>query len=430
MILMIGLSQYYAQLYFPPTTGSTWDATPIEDLGWCQPKVNSLYNFLETNNSKAFILLKDGKIVLEQYFNGHTANSLWQWASAGKTITSFMTGIAQQEGYFNIEDTTANIIGTGWTDCTTQQEEKITVRHQLTMTSGLDDGVPDIYCTLDTCLQYLTDAGNRWAYHNGPYTLLDSVIEIATGVDLNTYTTQKLKNPTGMNGLFYYVGYNNVYFSNARSMARFGLLMLNDGNWNGTQVMTDNTYFDEMINTSQNLNLSYGYLWWLNGKSSFMLPQTQFVFPGSICPNAPADMYAALGKDGQIINVVPSMNLVWIRMGEAPGSGASLVANVLSDEIWEYLNDMECVSGISETTTEPLVQIYPNPADDRLYYHIKNSTQEEYIITIRDLQGRIIKTYTVSDADGTLNIGGFNTGTYFINFDGKSINYNRQLIIK
>jgi CubicO group peptidase (beta-lactamase class C family) len=153
---------------------------------------------------------------LEKYFGTHTATTPWQWASAGKTITSFMTGIAQQEGYLSISDTTSNYLGQGWTICTPQQEEKITIRNQLTMTSGLNDDVPDHYCTLDTCLIYQADAGTRWAYHNGPYTLLDSVIEVATGQTLNSYTTQKLKNPTGMTGAFFPVGYNNVFFSNAR----------------------------------------------------------------------------------------------------------------------------------------------------------------------------------------------------------------------
>ena len=220
------LSEITAQsLYFPPLTGTVWDTIAPQSLNYCQPKIDSLYNFLETNNTKAFILLKDGKIVLEKYFGTHTATTPWQWASAGKTITSFMTGIAQQEGHLSISDTTSNYLGQGWTICTPQQEEKITIRHQLTMTSGLKDDVPDHYCTLDTCLIYQADAGTRWAYHNGPYTLLDSVIEIATGQTLNSYTTQKLKTPTGMTGSFFPVGYNNVFFSNARSMARFGLLI-------------------------------------------------------------------------------------------------------------------------------------------------------------------------------------------------------------
>ena len=350
-------------LYFPPLTGTVWDTIAPQSLNYCQPKIDSLYHFLETNNTKAFILLKDGKIVLEKYFGTHTATTPWQWASAGKTITSFMTGIAQQEGHLSISDTTSNYLGQGWTICTPQQEEKITIRHQLTMTSGLKDDVPDHYCTLDTCLIYQADAGTRWAYHNGPYTLLDSVIEIATGQTLNSYTTQKLKTPTGMTGSFFPVGYNNVFFSNARSMARFGLLILNKGNWNGNQIMTDTNYYNEMVNTSQTLNKSYGYLWWLNGKQSYMLPTLQTVFPGFMSPNAPSDMISAIGSGGQFLNVVPSQKLIWLRMGDEPGN--SNVPFLLNDAIWEYVNDLSCsTSELDEVPDFSGIALYPNPASD------------------------------------------------------------------
>ncbi len=70
-----------------------------------------------------------------------------------------------------------------------------------------------------------------------------------------------------------------------------------------------------------------------------MLPGSQFVFNGDITPNVPDDLVFALGKNGQIINVVPSENLVWIRMGEAPDS--SLVPhNFIA--MWNYINDLPC----------------------------------------------------------------------------------------
>ena len=137
---------------------------------------------------------------------------------------------------------------------------------------------------------------SQWYYHNAPYTILDEVIEAATATTLNQYFSQKVRIPIGMNGAFFPVEENNVYFSTPRSMARFGLLMLNEGSWGNTPIMTDSTYFNEMINTSQDLNLSYGYLWWLNGKTSYHLPQTQLQFNGTLIPSAPADMYCALGN--------------------------------------------------------------------------------------------------------------------------------------
>ena len=182
------------------------------------------------------------------------------------------------------------------------------------MTTGLNDNVSDPNCTSDNYCLYFSDPGSRWAYHNAPYTLLRPVIENATGQGINIYNYQKLLNPTGMTGLFLYNGFNNIFYSTSRSMARFGLLILNNGNWDGNQIMTDTNYFNQMLNSSQSLNESYGYLWWLNGKTSYMLPGSQFVFNNELIPNAPIDLVAALGKNGQIINIVPSQNLVWIRM--------------------------------------------------------------------------------------------------------------------
>ena len=243
------------------------------------------------------------------------------------------------------------------------------------MTSGLDDGVADPYCTEPSCLQYLTAPGTRWAYHNGPYTLLDGVIENATGQTLNLYTQQKVKNITGMDGLYVPFEYNNVYWSTPRSMARFGLLMLSEGTWDGTPVLSDATYYNQMVNTSQDLNKSYGYLWWLNGKESFMLPSTQVVFPGSLIPNAPDDMFSGLGADGQFVNVIPSQNMVWIRMGEDP-SGVP-VPYLLNNDIWAYINDFECELSTTDVTS-PSVTVYPNPVKDQLYLHNANTASIDY----------------------------------------------------
>ena len=410
LIPSIGKSQ---TLYFPPLLGNTWDTLSPASLGWCEPKIDSLLDYLEAKNSKAFILLKDGKIVIEKYFGTFTIDSVWYWASAGKTLTGFTVGIAQQEGFLSIQDTTSDYLGTGWTVCPPLKEEKITIRHQLTMSSGLDDGVPDHYCTLDTCLQYLADAGTRWAYHNGPYTLLDSVIESATGQSLNSYFTQKVKNPTGMTGAFFPSGYNNVFFSKPRSMARFGLLMLSQGNWNGNQILTDTSYYQQMVNSSQTLNPSYGYLTWLNGKSSFMAPGLQFNFPGSINPNAPNDMYAALGKDGQIINVVPSQNLVYIRMGNAPGVGEVPIA--FNDTIWIKLNEVMCnTTSTLSLTQEKNVSIYPNPTSDLI--HIIFPDSKNYQLKLLDVAGRVLKVYDHLNREAQISTNRLRNGIYLLQF--------------
>jgi len=394
LLLLYATRTQGQSLYFPPPAPASWDTLSIQQLGWRPSAVDSLFQMLDSNDTKAFILLKDGKIVLERYFNGHAASTNWYWASAGKTITATLVGIAQQENYLNISDSTSRYLGPGWSSLTPQQEERITLRHQLTMTSGLNDGVPDPYCTDDTCLIYLAPPGTRWAYHNAPYTLLDPVLENATGRTLNQYVNQKIKSPTGMDGQFVTQGYNQVYFSTARSMARFGLLMLNRGNWNGTPVLADTAYFGQMTRTSQALNLAYGYLWWLNGTSSYMIPQVQWTFPGYFFPDAPADVYAALGKDGQFINVVPSQNMVWIRMGDAPGGVP--VDFLLNNEIWTYINQLP------GATSGPQVNISGN----LIYNNTLQTNLSGVVVELLDSTG------SVTDRDTTGQQGEFALNTH------------------
>ena len=327
-------------LYFPPVTGTEWETKSMASLGWNEALVPDLETYLTQKNTKAFIVLKNGRIVMEKYFGLFTKDSLWYWASAGKTLTAFLTGIAQDEGLFDLSDKTSRFLGTGWTSLPLAKEDLITIRHQLTMTTGLDDDVqPDNDCTSPACLQYRADAGTRWAYHNAPYTLMEKVIENASGQTYNQYFQQKIRDRIGMNGAWIKTGFNNVYYSNARSMARFGLLMLGKGKWNQTTILADTNYLKAQTNTSQNFNLSYGYLTWLNGKGSHMLPGLEFTFVGPLMGNAPSDMYAALGKNDQKIYVSPAQKLVVIRMGESAGN-VQLALSSFDNELWGKLKDI------------------------------------------------------------------------------------------
>lgn len=405
LTFILGFSSLKAQTYFPPLTGTTWSTTDPATLGWCQDSINKLYDWLENGDSDAFLVLKDGKIVLEKYFGTFTIDSFHVWNSAGKTLTAYAVGIAQHEGFLNINDPTSNYLGTGWTSMTLAQESAITIKHQLTMTTGLDDGVADFYCTDPACLIYKADPGTRWAYHNGPYTLLDSVIESATSMSLNTWVNQKIGTKIGLTGLYVQSGYNNIYVSKARGMARFGLLLSQDGYWNGTPVLPDLTYLNEMRNSSQSINNSYGYLTWLNGKASYMIPQSQFVFTGSLMPNAPNDVYAAEGKNGQIINVSPSDGLVLVRMGGSLGN--SLIATQYNDTIWQYMNRLNCVAGVNEQRMD-LIQISPNPTNEII--SISNLEGNE-IFELRNQQGQPVPFQQIGNQISLKNL---QSGVYFL----------------
>lgn len=325
-------------LYFPPLNSEIWDTKDLSDLNWNDNATQPLYNFLENSNTKAFIILKDGKIVTEWYMNNFTQNSIWYWASAGKTLTAMTLGIAQDEGFISLNDSSAQYLGNGWSSLSNEEENNIKVIHHLTMTTGLDyTDYFNQFCTDADCLYYLNEPGMFWYYHNAPYTLLDNIITGAVNEDFEDYFTEKIRNKIGMNGFWLQNGYNNIYSSDARSMARFGLLCLNNGIWNDDVIIEDADYFDAMINTSQDLNKAYGYLWWLNGKTSFKLPGTTETFSGKLIPNAPDDLVAGLGANDQKLYVVPSQNLVIIRLGENGGEG-QLGPSGYDNQLWEKIN--------------------------------------------------------------------------------------------
>lgn len=326
------------ETYFPPISRTNeWETLSMETLGWNEDEVSNLYFFLENNNTDAFIIIKDGRIVIEKYFGDFKSDDNHAWNSAGKNLTAMLTGIAQEEGFLNILEPTSTYLGEGWTNMPLNQEQNITIKNQLTMTTGLDYTVEDIFCTDPECLNFLNDPNTFWYYHNGPYTLLDDVIANATERDFNAYFSEKIKEPIGMQGLFLKIGYNNVFFSTARSMARFGILNLNQGNWDGTSILSDQEYFNAMTNSSQNHNLAYGYLYWLNGKSSFRLPSSEDEFTGSLIPNAPDDLIAGLGLNDQKLYMVPSLDMVIVRMGGASNEEL-LGPSSFDNELWELIN--------------------------------------------------------------------------------------------
>jgi len=319
-------------MYFPPLTGNVWETKSVSDLKWNQNAVQPLLDYLELKHSKSFIILVNGRIVLENYFNNHTATTNWYWASAGKTLTSTLTGIAQQEGLLNINNKVSDYIGTGWTSETIAQENQITCKNLLSMTSGLDDSTDEVD---PASLIYKADAGTRWAYHN-VYVKLQDVVAKASGQSWENYFNIKLRDKIGMNGTWVQIGVNSVYTSTTRSMARFGLLMLNKGKWENNVILNE-AFFNEATTTSQNINLGYGYLWWLNGKSSYHLPQSQLTFQGSVIPTGPSDMFMALGKNDQKIYVVPSKKMVVIRMGDA-ADNVNLALSDFDKTLWEKIN--------------------------------------------------------------------------------------------
>ena len=312
--------------YYPPLTGNTWDTISPSTLGWDAGKLNELLDYVGENNSSSFIILHKGKIVVEKYWIGNARTSA-KIFSATKSMAAFLVGLAQEQGKLDIRKEVVYYIGEGWSRATPTQEARITVKDLISMTSGLNEN-----------LTYDTLPGTRWTYNTLAYHKLYEVLAAAYNQPNDTYTSEQLWTKIGMQDSFWDTepGGGPTMSCSARDMARFGLMVLSDGKWNGVPLMTNSSYFQAMLNTAQTLNPSYGYLWWLNGKSSYVLP-TSVPVAGPLMPNAPSDLVAALGYGDKKIYVVKSRDLVVIRHGSPSNAPVSYALSSFDNEIWKRL---------------------------------------------------------------------------------------------
>ncbi|MCG8328308.1 MAG: serine hydrolase [Chitinophagales bacterium] len=425
--LTLMLSSTFSQsYYFPPADNDDWAHLSPDSLNWCADSIQLLYDFLEEEQTKSFVVLKDGKIVLEEYFGTYERDSLWFWFSAGKSLRSLLVGIAQEEGYLDIHDRTSDYLGEGWTSLPSEKEDSITIWHQLTMTTGLDED--EFFCTDPECLTYVADAGTRWYYHNGPYSLLKEVLSEATGQGINVYTNSRVRNKIEMNSGFWLpVGYNTFFLSTALDMARFGLLILNEGTWDGTAVINDMEYFQQMINSSQALNPSYGYLWWLNGKDTYIPPSTSISFPGPMAPAAPSDVILAAGAQGQYISISPSEGLVIVRQGTS--NDDDLAAVDLHNEIWERLSQLECTISTIDEVEETPIEVYPNPANKLLNVNVTNNIGSAHMY-LKDMGGRIVLSQGLMLGENTIDVHSLSKGMYTLLVIGNQEEYVKRVVIK
>ena len=325
------LSAVSEELYFP-STDRDWDTVTPESLGWDVAALEHVIELVGKSNGKSFLILKDGKIVAERYWTPAGADHAQYVMSCGKSITAFLIGIAQEQGKLKIEQPVADFLGAGWSKASKVQEQSIHIEHMLKMTSGLNAG-----------RRFETSPDKKWFYNTTVYQDLHPLLEKAVGKTMQEFSNEVLFQPTGMKHSKFRF---HSFVMTARDMGRFGLLILADGEWNGQQTMKDKSYFHAMVDTSQELNPSYGYLWWLNGKASKVsVGRQSSVKNGPLIPTAPLDLICANGKGGQHIYIVPSQNLVVVRLGDAPetakqgvqaesagGSSASF-----NTQLWEKL---------------------------------------------------------------------------------------------
>jgi CubicO group peptidase (beta-lactamase class C family) len=315
-------------LYFP--TVDQWDTVEPSSVGWKSSELNAAVEFAMTRRSSGVVILHGGRILTERYQKprvpslryrgmlhgkGRDRRAIEDVASVQKSVASILVGIAQEKGLVRIGDPVDKHLGTGWSHAPPAQEKQITIKHLISMSTGLSDG-----------LRYVNPPGTKWRYNTNAYCLSVAAIAAASKMTPNELTKAWLTDRVGMKDSRWIERRlakasipetNRLGFATtARDLARFGLLVLGGGRWANELVLSDQKYLSAWLGPSQKMNPAYGYLWWLNGQQSAI--RGGRLVPGPLNRQAPNDLVAALGALGRKCYVVPSLNLVVTRLGDNP----------------------------------------------------------------------------------------------------------------
>ena len=316
--------------YYPTT--DQWQTVEAASVGWNSDALSSAVDFAMSRKSSGVVVLHHGRILIERYqqidapsfryksmLYGKTSDGqvIEDVASVQKSVASILAGIAQEKGIIKLSDPVQKHLGKGWSHATVEQESQITIRHLLSMSTGLTD-----------LLRYADPPGTKWRYNTNAYCLSVRAISASSGMTPNELTKAWLTGPVGMSDSQWIERRlarisppetNKLGFAtSARDLARFGLLVLARGKWGNANILTDQDYLAASLSPSQKMNPGYGYLWWLNGQRSAIRPGQ--LKAGTLNPQAPDDLVAALGALGRKCYVVPSLGLVVTRLGDNPDS--------------------------------------------------------------------------------------------------------------
>ena len=324
-------------LYAAPTAHH-FDAAP-------DPRVAELFEqlsgtedwnrFLEENSTQAFIVIQDGNVLYENYFNNTQRDSIVTSFSVAKSFGSTLIGIAVKEGYIKSVD---DPITTYLPELAERDRRfhEITIHHLLLMASGLEyeEFRPLLLNSDDILTTYYPDQrkitlenthiidrpGQYFRYNKYHPQLLGMILERTTGMSVTDYLQTRLWNPLGMEfGGSWSIDSKASDFEkmetgvNARAIdfAKFGVLFLNGGNWQGNQVVSQDwvdkatqpllpqnytTYYPEWF-TALPGQAYYKYMWWGMAREGGLYD------------------FTAEGDKGQFIYVSPLKNLVIVRNG-------------------------------------------------------------------------------------------------------------------
>jgi CubicO group peptidase (beta-lactamase class C family) len=278
-------------------------------------------------DTRALLVVQDGKLVVERYAPGFDARSRFRAWSAGKGLVNAWVGVLVRDGRVSLDEP---LDARSWRSRPDDPRRAITVRQALQMTTGLanddgDDGVSSFVADLlfgeaagdaafgasDVPLQH--DPGTHWAYSTGTTELLARLVADRAGEDWRAFTARELNAPLGMTSLLVEADRADTplagafAWASAQDWARLGLLYLRDGMWEGQRILPAGWVdFTRTPGSAPNSG-RYGAQLWTNAKPSADQE------PGF--SELAFDTLEMNGSEGQLVVIVPSRDLVVVRLG-------------------------------------------------------------------------------------------------------------------
>lgn len=277
---------------------------------------------LENLQSVAFLVIKNDSIRYEEYWEGYSDSSFSNSFSIAKSIVSTLTGIAIAEGKIkSIDQPVADFLP----EFKVGEKSKITIRHLLTMSSGLNyiesySSYKPFNVTVDSYygtnlrrivnkLMVIEEPGTIYRYKSGDSQILGMVLFVATGKSLSEYASEKLWSKIGSvqdaKWSIDHAGGDEkafcCFFSNSRDFARLGKLYLQNGKWNNEQVVPKD-WVKQSIQPHGLKNIdgkvlnNYGFQWW-------------------VLKYRDMDVFYSRGLQGQYVIVIPEHQLIIVRLG-------------------------------------------------------------------------------------------------------------------
>lgn len=311
-----------------PEIDNDWQFDLPENHQMAPEVFEQLHAALPSSGIRSVVTVKDGVIIDEYYANGYDENSVFELHSCSKSFTSALIGIAIEEGYIGgVNDLLSDYLP----QVLEQEDERkhtLTLRNLLTQTSGLEwyewgsgyhnweefRSAPDwVDYILSQRLIY--EPGTVFNYSTGNTHLLAAALEQAVGTDALTYGREHIFDPLGMESVDWGTGPEGVIdggngiLMTARDAAKFGHLFLQNGQWQGRQLIPAGWVEEStsVQNAGPGGTGQYGYQWWITPYTS-----GQYGTHAMQYPSGTYDVYFAFGWAGQMIYVVPELDLVTV----------------------------------------------------------------------------------------------------------------------